>query len=304
MVVILRTTGCWWSREKGCLMCGYNLVSSQSITIGDLRAQLSAALSRYENERLVKVYTSGSFLDPQEIPPEFRKEFYQSFPQADRILFESRPEFVTPENLATVSQERTEVALGLESANDSVLQTAIRKGFTFSDYLRAVDVLSDAGVVLRTYLLLKPPFLTEREGVRDVLESVSKVSRYSESISINPVNVQKGTLVERLWKKGDYRPPWLWSLVEVLKKSKDLSSCRVFSSPSGGGSPRGVHNCDVCDRKILEAVQRFSFSQDPEEFYDLDCGCRREWTALMDVQDTMSTSVSVERYLSSELEFE
>lgn len=304
MVVILRTRGCWWSREEGCLMCGYNLVSSSSITIEDLSAQLEEAAKRYDEEPFVKVYTSGSFLDHLEVPPEFRKKFYDTFSSARRILFESRPEFVTSENLLSIDAARSEAALGLESANDSILRTSVRKGFSFSDYLQAKDVLSGHNIPIRTYLLLKPPFLSEREGVEDVLESISKVSDHSESISINPINVQKGTMVERLWKKGDYRPPWLWSLVEVLRRSKEISSCRVFSSPSGGGSLRGVHNCDACDRKILERVQRFSFSQDAEEFLGLDCGCRREWAALMDVQDTISTSVNIERYLGNDMRFD
>jgi uncharacterized Fe-S cluster-containing MiaB family protein len=65
-----------------------------------------------------------------------------------------------------------------------------------------------------------------------------------------------------------------------------------------------VHNCDRCDRKILDAVQRFSFSQDVDDLGGLDCGCRREWAGLMDLQDTMGTTVDIARHLSNELEFD
>lgn len=77
-----------------------------------------------------------------------------------------------------------------------------------------------------------------------------------------------------------------------------------MSSPSGGGTVRGVHNCDACDRKVLEAIQSFSFEQDLAELDGLECGCRGEWTALMDVQGTMGTTVDVARHLSNELEFD
>ena len=68
MVLILRTSGCWWSKKKGCLMCGYNSASDGSIGLPDILAQLKVAINRYEGEKFVKIYTSGSFLDRNEIP--------------------------------------------------------------------------------------------------------------------------------------------------------------------------------------------------------------------------------------------
>ena len=83
-----------------------------------------------------------------------------------------------------------------------------------------------------------------------------------------------------------------------------MTDTRLISSPSGGGTVRGVHNCDRCDRKILDAVQHFSFSQDLDHLEVPECGCRQHWLALMDLQDALGTSVDVDRYLSDELEFD
>ncbi|MGD0057409.1 MAG: archaeosine biosynthesis radical SAM protein RaSEA [Methanomassiliicoccales archaeon] len=303
-VTILRTTGCWWSRERGCTMCGYNLASEEHIGLQELRMQLEKVLTSYSGEEMVKIYNSGSFLDPREIPLEFRQDILNKFEKARRILFETRPEFVTEETLNQFPADRISVAIGLESGNDDVLKSCIRKGLTVDQYVTAAKLLNRKRIPLRTYLLLKPPFLTERQAVEDAKRSASFASRLSESVSINPLNVQKGTLVEELWRRGDYRPPWLWSLVEVLKSRKGCNESRIFSSPSGGGTPRGIHNCANCDRKVLEAIQRFTFSQDQSEFDQARCGCAVEWKALMDVQDAMSTSVDTERYLGSELDLE
>lgn len=302
-VVILRTRGCWWSRERGCTMCGYNAESLDGIQPEHLRAQLSKALDSYGGEDFVKVYNSGSFLDEEEIPKEVRNEVLRSFGAAKRILFETRPEFVTQEALEEMPLERVSVALGLESASDAVLGGCVGKGFTLDDYTRAARLLGSFKVPLRTYLLLKPPFLTERASIEDASISVAYASKYSESVSINPVNVQAGTVVEDLWRRGDYRPPWLWSLVEVLKTATD-DGPRVFSSPTGGGTPRGAHNCGRCDRNLLEAVQRFSFSQDRREFDGFGCRCAEEWRALTEFQDVMSTSVDVERHLRAGMEID
>ena len=66
---------------------------------------------------------------------------------------------------------------------------------------------------------------------------------------------------------------------------------------------RGVHNCDACDREILNAIQKFSFEQDITVLDGLKCGCREEWATLMDVQGTMGTTVDVSRHLGGDLEF-
>lgn len=304
MVLILRTSGCWWSKKKGCLMCGYNSASDSTIGLPDIFAQLKVAISRYENERFVKIYTSGSFLDRNEIPLEARTAIMGAFPSAKRILFESRPEFVTTDELSTLPGDQAQVGLGLESANNEILRRCVQKGFLVEDYERAASLLNEKGIPVRTYLLLKPPFLTEKQALQDTIASIKFAIPFSESISINPINVQKDTIVEKLWHRGDYRPPWLFSLVEVLKAGKALTEKRVFSSPSGAGSLRGVHNCEKCDASFIEAVKRHSFSQDVKEFENLDCECRGRWQNELRLQDQMRTSVDVERYLADELLFD
>jgi radical SAM enzyme (TIGR01210 family) len=303
MVLILRTTGCWWSKKKGCLMCGYNQASVEGIGPDELRSQLNAALGSYECEEMVKIYTSGSFLDENEIPAQTRGEIFIAFANAKRVLFETRPEFVTAEAINTLPQGKVTVALGLESANDTILRSSVRKGFSVADYARAATLLRDAGIPVRTYLLLKPPFLTERQAIADTLASIEYAVPFSESISINPINVQRGTAVESLWRRGDYRPPWLWSLLEVLERGRK-PGVRVFSSPSGGGTPRGVHNCERCNQAALAAVEKFAFSQDAADLQIPDCPCKNEWKAAVALQDAMHTSVDLARHLGDELELD
>lgn len=300
LVAILRTRGCHWSRKGGCSMCGYNVESLEGIGAEEISAQLQAVLERYEGERMVKLYTSGSFLDPVEIPLVMRDRILASFAGARRVLFESRPEFVTKEALKDLP-DNVSVALGLESASDIVLRCSVNKGFGTGDYLRAVRTLEERGIPIRTYLLLKPPFLTERAGIDDAKASVRFAAVMSESVSVNPINVQKGTLVEDLWRRGDYRPPWLWSLFEVLRLRSAIPDVRLFSSPSGAGTARGVHNCPRCDRRLLGALERFNFEQDVSILEGHECDCRAEWSSLLRTEDAMRTSVDVGRYLEDEL---
>jgi len=48
MVLILRTSGCWWSKKRGCLMCGYNLASREGIGTKNILEQLQNAVGEYQ----------------------------------------------------------------------------------------------------------------------------------------------------------------------------------------------------------------------------------------------------------------
>lgn len=299
MVVIMRTNGCCWVKHGGCTMCGYREASLTNVTEDDLGKQLEQALSRYKDEPFVKIYTSGSFLDDNEVPPSTRDRFFDAFSGCKRILFESRPEFITPDTVGSLPKNVT-VALGLESSDPKVLETSVRKGFTPEDIRGAGTLLKDSGLGVRTYLLLKPPFMTESMAIGDAVASARFADPFSDEISINPLNVQRATYVERLWKRGEFRSPWIWSLIDVFKQLSGTVDSRLMSSPSGGGAMRGVHNCGACDKEALDAIERFSFSQDVKDL-DVTCACKARWEAYMRSEDLLGSPADLDRDFENEL---
>ncbi len=282
--VIMRTRGCSWAHRSGCLMCGYHTASNPSIEPESLLTQLETALSRYDGEKLVKIYTSGSFLDKSEVPADVAAAILCGF-KAKRITVESRPEYVNTDIMEDYSActDQLEIAIGLESANDFILKHCINKGFTVDDYRRAREVILSQGSHLRTYLLLKSPFLTEMEAVEDLASSISAVSNLPNIISVNPLNVQKDTLVERLWYRREYRPPWIWSLFEAILSSD--TSCQLVISKAGVGSKRGAHNCGQCDEELVKVIDRFNLTQDKNILKDSFslCNCTEKWSLQKDI---------------------
>lgn len=282
-VLILRTRGCYWADQKGCSMCGYAKDTlGRSATPDELAEQLDHATARYRGEPYVKVYTSGSFLDDREVDPSSRRALVRAFSgKAHRLLFETLPEFATPENLLPLKDAfsgELEVALGLESTDPDVLGRLVHKNAPPSEYLEAGDRVRRLGLRAKAYLLLKPPYLTESESVRDVLRSIEEAGRHFDALSVNPVHIQNGTVVEWLYHRGRYRPPWLWSVVETLRSGAPLrGSARLVSFPTAGGLPRGPHNCGKCDAEVLEAIETASLRQDFTVLDALDCACRPQW---------------------------
>ena len=255
----------------------------------DLLAQFENALQGYKNEKIVKIFTSGSFLDPSEIPVPVQQQILTTLDNtAEKISVESRPEFITEKSLGAIQKKiplkKFEVGIGLETSNDLVREKAINKGFTFQDFKKAAVLLKKHKAHVKTYVLLKPPFLTEKESLNDCVNTAKDTSSCTDLLSLNPTNIQRHTVVEYLWKRNQYRPPWLWSIVEFLQQSTSITDAFVKCDVVGGGSTRGPHNCGVCDTKVLHAIEEFSLTQKKEVFNGLSCSCQEQWRDQLDME--------------------
>ena len=271
-------------------MCGYfNDSMFKTVSEADFQVQLETAMQTYKDEQIVKIFTSGSFLDPSEVPVVMQQQILQCVAkQAEKISVESRPEYITEQRInaiqKTFSEKEFEIGIGLETANDMIREQAINKGFSFIDYKKATLLLKKHKINVKTYMLIKPPFLTEKESIDDCLCTLKETKKLTQSISLNPTNVQRNTVVEFLWKRNQYRPPWLWSIVEVLKQSKNITPAFVKCDVIGGGSRRGPHNCGNCDSKVLHAIEEFSLTQKKEVFQDLSCDCQEHWRDQLNLE--------------------
>ncbi len=294
LTIILNTGGCRWARAGGCTMCGYvaESVEGGSVTHEALLDQLDTCLA-HEREHadepasLIKIYTSGSFLDEREVGPRTRRAIAETFADRERIVVESLPDFVDTEKLEDFTAQglETDVAVGLETATDRVRHDAVNKYFDFAEFEAASAEARAADAGIKSYLLMKPPFLSEPEAVADMQSSVRRCASVDgcHTVSMNPCNVQRHTMVEELYFAGGYRPPWLWSVAHVLEETADTDAI-VISDPVGHGSDRGPHNCGECDDRVQKAIKDFDLRQDPSVFQQVSCDCEATWDLVMDVE--------------------
>ena len=297
-VIIFRTQGCSWALNSGCSMCGYFNDSLWAKTSDeDILKQFETVMNRYKDEKFVKIFTSGSFLDDKEISPKVRKKILETLAKtADKISVESRPEYITEKTLVEIKKiigsKIFEIGIGLEAADDDVRKNYVNKGFTFNDYKKAAKLLKKHGFKLKTYVLIKPPFLSEKESIDDAVKTVDKIKNITDTISFNPVNIQKNTLVDSLWKQKKYRPPWLWSIIEILKNSKKTApDVFIKCDISGGGKIRGAHNCKLCSYDFLDKIGEFSLSQNTSVFKNLKCSCYEKYLDQLDLENISFGSI-------------
>ena len=285
--IIFRTRGCYWGLRGGCTMCGYIGDAASSPPAPEDLLKQFASVSRRIDHGIVKIFTSGSFLDPGEVPEPVRDRILSELNlYADKIIVETRPEFVTDRILsgAQMQADRLEVAVGLETSNDAVRINSINKNFLFGDFVRASAVAKAHGVSTKAYLMMKPPFLSEREALEDMVRSVMDAAPYAGTISMNLCNVQRGTLVDELFYRKAYRPPWLWSVVRVLQRVHGKTGSVVTSDPLAAGQPRGPHNCYRCDAAFADAIRKYSLTQDISVFDGLRCDCKALWEQVIELE--------------------
>ena len=301
--IILRTKGCSWALGEtgGCSMCGYIGDSNiEPVDPEQIIHQFDYAIETKESELIasdddfvIKIFNSGSFFDDDEISEEVRRHIYDkinSYEKIKEVVVESRIEYLKEDKLkaikAALEDKYIEIAIGLESVDDHIRNNYINKGLIYNDFLDALNLCKKNNLGVRVYLLFKPPFINEQAAIDDCIHSVnSLINLKVNTISINPVNIQKGSYVERLWYQNRYRPPWFYSLIKALRtillNIEEDVSIRIISDPSGAGTKRGIHNClkRECNEQMLFLLRNFVLSQDPEDLLiDLpQCDCKLEY---------------------------
>lgn len=296
--IVLPTPGCAWALagSGGCSMCSYiadsplEEVSTEEL-VEIFKDQLQRQIQKQEikGPTAIKIFVSGSFLNEEEISETARQEIFKiinQYEDIEDVVVESRPEYVTEEVVRDCCQlipgKIFEIAMGLESADDDIRLQRINKGFTREDFEKAMDVIknlkSDFKVEGKVYLLVKPVLTSEGEAIEDAVKS----ARYAAEIGVGrvsfcPSTIHKGTLMELLWRRGSYQPPWIWSTLEIIRRVRESVEIPVIMDTAGFGTRRGPYNCKKCNSKLKDAIIESNINQTiPEDF---ECECRNKWLA-------------------------
>lgn len=298
LVAFLRGTMCQWtSRSGGCVYCGFYKATNLGtrVTHSSFHAQLDSVYEAYQDSDAdaVGLYNDGSFLNDQEIG--FRTQLsllkrIATWPRVRQVTIESRPEFITEKRLHLIQEAlgscSLEVAVGLDSIHQNVISCTTNKGTDVDSCLRQIDSLRRSGFRIVTLLTFKPPFLTEREALEDATATISRLLDLGIPVDIEAMTIQEGSVVELLHHLGMYRPPWLWTIVTLLKSLPRLDD--VYLSPfTYSVHPSGVpHNCEDCSHSVAQQLlTTVECHRDAAYLPEIKECCGAEWRRDLDVQD-------------------
>ena len=139
-----------------------------------------------------------------------------------------------------------------------------------------------ANVELLTYVFLKPIGLSEKAAIQEAEETITYAfNKGSKEVALEAAFVQEGTVMEKLFNLGKYRPPWLWSVIEVVKKTYHLGFVHVGRFNDEPAPIAVPSNCPLCTDRVSAAIQRYRENHSLKELESLSCECQKEWKKIL-----------------------
>jgi radical SAM enzyme (TIGR01210 family) len=214
-----------------CLMCDlWKNTTNVSIPAGAIPEQIEWALKQLPEARNLKLYNSGSFFDERAIPEEDYKSIASLVKNFETVIVESHPRLINEKCLIfrDMLKPDLQIALGLETVHTEVLRK-LNKQMTLEDFRNSVSYLTQHGILSRAFILLRPPFLSESEGIFWAERSIDfAFSVGVECCTVIPVRAGNGAM-DLLMEKNYFAQPDIRSLETVLEYGIRLNSGRVFA---------------------------------------------------------------------------
>ncbi len=243
-----------------CLMCDlWRNTTDGRVPPGAIPEQIDHALERLPAARHIKLYNSGNFFDHQAIPPEDYGAIAQRVSGFETVIVENHPRLCGDDVLRfrDLIPGQLEVALGLETAHEEVL-AALNKRMTLHDYEQAVRFLCGHGIRVRTFILLRPPFLSEEQGV----EWAERSLRFAFDVGVAccaviPTRAGNGML-DQLATQGLFQSPTMRSMERVLETGLRMGRGRVLMDLWDG---ERFDPCLACGARRRERLHRMNLTQ-------------------------------------------
>ena len=214
-----------------CLMCDlWKNTMEASVPVGAIPEQIKWALEQMPEAKQVKLYNSGSFFDQKSIPVKDYKEIASLVSGFETVVVEAHPKLINEQCLEfrDMLGPQLEVAIGLETVHPDVLRK-LNKQMDVDDFVQAVKFLNQHQIRSRAFILLRPPFMSEEEGVYWAKKSLDLAFEAGvDSCTLIPVRPGNGAM-DILMNQGDFEKPTLDSLEEVLAYGISLGAGRVFA---------------------------------------------------------------------------
>lgn len=235
-----------------CLMCDlWRYTTDEPVPPGAVDRQVETALEEMPPVRHLKLYNAGNFFDDRAISPDDRDRIAWRVSGLDTVIVENHPRLVD-ERIAEwrdACGTDVEVAMGLETIHPEVLPR-LNKRMTLEDFGRATELLRAAGIHVRAFVLLRPPYLSEAEGVEWACRSLDWAFDIGvECCSVIPTRAGNGAL-DALARHGDFAPPSLPSLEAAVEHGIGRGRGRVFADLWD------VERISACPSCVEERVRR------------------------------------------------
>ena len=243
-----------------CLFCDlWKNTTDERVPRGAIPQQLQLALAELPPCQSIKLYNSGNFFDRQAIPPEDHDEIAQLVRTFDTVVVENHPSLCNEACLRFRDRlsGNLEIAIGLETAHPEVL-ARVNKRMSRETFQQAVEFLVREQISVRSFILLRPPYLTEELGREWAIRSLEFAFDCGvECCTIIPTRSGNGAL-EQLAATGHFRPPQLASLEAAFTSGLQMNRGRLFVDLCDF---KRISRCPTCTTAQQQRLQDMNLTQ-------------------------------------------
>jgi radical SAM enzyme (TIGR01210 family) len=243
-----------------CLMCDlWKNTTDKSVPQGAIPVQIEWALNNIPTAKNLKLYNSGSFFDKKAVPEKDYQKIASLISSYETVIVESHPAFINEDCLRfrDMIKSDLQIAIGLETVNPEVLRK-LNKKMNLEDFTSSVSFLMDHDIFTRAFILLRPPFLSESEGVFWAERSLDFAFNAGvECCVIIPVRAGNGAM-DKLMEKGTFAMPDIRSLEMVLEYGIEQQTGRVFADV---WDLKLFSKCDRCLNGRIKRLTKMNLGQ-------------------------------------------
>ncbi|MDD5417217.1 MAG: tRNA uridine(34) 5-carboxymethylaminomethyl modification radical SAM/GNAT enzyme Elp3 [Candidatus Aenigmarchaeota archaeon] len=136
------------------------------------------------------------------------------------LCLETRPDFITEETIKQMLDYGcTRVEIGVQTL-DNEIHKITNRGHTVEDVIKATKLLKDAGFKIGYHMMLGLPGSTPEKDLETFKTLFSDERFQPDQVKIYPTFVIKGTKLEELYNKGNYKPYSAKQIVDIIVKIK------------------------------------------------------------------------------------
>jgi radical SAM enzyme (TIGR01210 family) len=240
-----------------CIFCDlWQYTLDRPTPAGAIPRQLEEALAAIDSSALphsIKLYNASNFFESRAVPPEDLEIIAGQLAGFRRVTVECHPRLVgsSCRQFAELLNGDLEVAMGLETIHPAALPR-LGKEMTLVDFESAAALLREAGIGMRAFVLLSPPFVPSRESVEWTIRTVQYALRLDvDVVSIIPLRPSPGEM-ERLAAAGHVELPTVEMLERSLCGSLASAQATVLADLWDVAALRG---CDRCREARIDNLR-------------------------------------------------
>ena len=255
-----------------CLYCDlWKNTTDDQVAVGAIPSQIEFALQQLSPAQHIKLYNSGNFFDPQAIPRDDWPAIARLVEPFQSVIVENHPKLCDDACLRfrDLIDRPLEIAIGLETVHPEILPR-LNKQMTLDGFERAVTFLRRNDIAVRSFILLRPPWLDEQAGIDWALKSVETAFEFDVGCcAVIPSRSGNG-IMDRLQTDGEFEEPCLASMESVLEAGINLRRGRVFMDLWDANR---FASCGDCVTQRIDRMQQMNLMQ--SVLPPVKCECNR-----------------------------